>query len=89
MTDADLQFNEDQEFARPTAAAQSPVLARLVLKTGIVSTREQANYALLGIAVIGILFTFFMLFSGGSMSAPHPVFKEGQNVLVSPGAPMP
>ena len=67
---ADLQFSEEQEFSRPVETQQQSLFIRLVYKTGLVHTERDAEYLLLGVAVIGILFTLFMLFSGGS--APKP-----------------
>lgn len=76
-----IQFNEEQEFARPAAMPEQSVFIRFVLKTGLAKTEQGATYLLLGIAIIGIVFTLFMLFSGGSKPSQNP-FKEGQNVLI-------
>lgn len=65
-----IQFDEEQEFSRPTETQQQSLLIRLAYKTGLVQTKQGAEYLLLGIAVVGILFTIFMLFSSGGNSKP-------------------
>lgn len=67
---ADVQFDEDQEYSRPTMTTQESPLVRLVIATGLVKTKEQAEYLLLGIACTCIGITFFVLLSG--MSQNHP-----------------
>ena len=67
---ADLQFSEEQEFTRPAEVPQQSVFIRLALKTGLIQTERSAEYLLLGIAVVGIVFTLFMLFSGGGSTKP-------------------
>jgi hypothetical protein len=66
----DIQFNEEQEFNRPAEVPQQSVFIRLALKTGLVKTEQGANYLLLGVAIVGILFTLFMMFSSGGSSKP-------------------
>lgn len=66
----ELQFQEDQEFSRPVIAPQQSLFIRLAYKTGLVQTERGAEYLLLSIAAIGILFTVFMLFSNGGSSKP-------------------
>lgn len=55
---ADIQFEEEQQFQRYGQAEQKPFMIRLVLSTGIVSTDKQAEYVLLGIAVVAIILAF-------------------------------
>lgn len=79
---ADIQFNEEQEFSRRTAAAQTPRFVRLVLKTGIVSTEKGANYVLLiAVVVAGILALFVIPFSLGPTSS-KPIINP--NIPISP-----
>ena len=54
---SDIQFEEEQMYARPdmTASSQQSALARLVLKTGIVRTERAAEHVLLIIAVLALI----------------------------------
>jgi len=64
---ADIQFEEESQFRRPEEANQKPFFIRLVLSTGIVSDEKQAQYVLLGIAVLVIILAFMIpSFIGGS-----------------------
>ncbi|MDO8593518.1 MAG: hypothetical protein Q7R59_01305 [bacterium] len=80
---ADVQFEEEQ-YQRGYQAEQKPFMIRLVLSTGIVSTDDAAKYVLLGVAVVGILITLFVFFSGSSSAPRNNPYAEGQNVLLPP-----
>lgn len=56
----DIQFQEEQEFSRPDAAPAESVFIRLVYKTGLVSTKTQAEYVLLGFAVLLLILAFLI-----------------------------
>ncbi|TSA43894.1 hypothetical protein D4R49_01620 [bacterium] len=81
---ANVQFEEEQQYQRGYQAKQKPFMIRLVLSTGIVSTDDAAKYVLLGVAVVGILITLFVLFSGSSSALRNNPYAEGQNVLLPP-----
>lgn len=83
-----IQFDGDQEFSRPIEKFQPSVFVRFVLSTGLAKTEKVANYLLFGISIVGIIFTFFVLFSSGNKS-PVQTFKEGQNVIGTVGAMTP
>ena len=80
----DIQFEGESEFERPSAAAApSPFFVRLLLRTGLVQTERAANYVLIGIASVGIVFTLFTLFSFNE-SNPRPVNNSITGVPISP-----
>ena len=56
---ADIQFQEEQ-YQRPVESEQKSLFIRLVLATGIVATDTQAEYVLLGVAVILIILAFLI-----------------------------
>ena len=61
---ADLQFNEEpQEFSRYNAEDQPSALARLVLATGVVGTKEAAQYVLFGLFILFTAATLWIIFS--------------------------
>jgi hypothetical protein len=57
---ADIQFDEEQQFQQGYQVEQTPFFIRLVLATGIVSTDKQAQYLLLGLAVVAILISIYV-----------------------------
>ena len=79
----DIQFEGESEFERPSAAASPPLLVRLLLRTGLVQTERGANYVLVGIAGVGIIFTLFTLFSFGQNS-PRPANNSITGIPISP-----
>ena len=68
---ADIQFEEEQ-YQRPAESEKKSLFIRLVLATGIVSTDQQAEYVLLGIAIVGIIVSLFLSFGGGSHTVQKP-----------------
>ncbi len=81
---ADIQFDEEQQYQHPAQAERKPLLARLVLATGIVSTDKQAQYVLLGIAIFFIILTFAIpMFARVSSPALTPA--EEMRALTAPG----
>jgi|GEM_PF-3248624 len=55
-----VEFTEESnDLAQPAHAHETPTLVRWVLKTGIVKEEKQANYLLLGIAVVLLAITVF------------------------------
>ena len=73
---ADVQFEENNFEGRfSPVSSQPPVLVRFILKTGLVKDEKQANYVLIGIAVVAVISAIFILRSsfGGSAPAESPV----------------
>lgn len=50
-----VSFNEEPTRAAYSAIAKKPALIRMVLATKIVQTDKQAEYVLIGIAVLAII----------------------------------
>ncbi len=80
---SDVQFEESNFQGRFTpVSSQLPTLVRLVLKTGLVKDEKQANYVLIGIAVVAVISTIFVIKSnfGGAQSGgdfvPPSSFSE-------------
>jgi len=68
---ADIQFDEEQEFSRPSfsesaSAEHQPILVRLVLKTGLVTDPKIAEYVLLGIAIVAFIVSIVIVTSAGT-----------------------
>lgn len=57
---SDIQFQEDQEFSRRDTTPVQSKFIQIVLKMGIVSTEKQAEYVLLGFAVLLLIFAFLI-----------------------------
>lgn len=76
---ADLQFQEEQQYQRPAAMQESPLI-RLVLRTGIVSSEQAAEYVLLAIAVIAFIVSGFLLFGGTSENTSNELIQRAQQV---------
>ena len=71
---SDIRFETDQanEFGRPPEP-QGFDLSGSLIKAGLVSTREEAQYVLLAVAVLVFLMAGYFFFSGGSSSAVPPL----------------
>lgn len=65
----DVQFSEEQEYARPEAASATPLFVRLVLRTGLVQNERQAEYVLIGALVLIVGLTFFIWSSSSTVSS--------------------
>lgn len=70
---ADIQFDEEQQYQRPREVNQKPFFIRLVLATGIVADDRQAEYVLLGVAVLAVILAFVIpsLLSSSSPQIPQ------------------
>jgi len=66
-----VSFNEEPEYARPSRNAQKPVLTRLILATKFVATDKQAEYVLIGIAVLALVVTLWLWPFGRSAPAEN------------------
>ncbi len=71
---ADIQFEGEQEFARPAVTRESGGLIALVQKWGFAKDNHQAEYVLLGIAVVAVIAAIFVFSMSGS-SAPPPALN--------------
>ncbi len=67
----DMQF-EDQtnEFGAPRERATGFDLTGKLVQWGLVSTPQEAQYALIAVAVLAFLVAAYFLFSSGGGSAP-------------------
>lgn len=82
---ADIQFEEEQDLARPTFVQSTPAskstFVRLLLRTGIVTSERTAQYVLIFLSVIALLATIAIFVDRDSprgssmMSNEPPQFK--------------
>ena len=63
---ADVEFNEDQadEFGRPPSRSSSDFTGKLI-KWGLVSSRQEAEYVMIGIGIAVAVLAFFVYRSTG------------------------
>ncbi|MBI5644716.1 hypothetical protein HY970_01325 [Candidatus Kaiserbacteria bacterium] len=67
---SDLQFDTpDNEFGRPPEAKPGFDITGKLVEWGLVSSRQEAQYVLIGVGVLALIAAFFFMRSGGS-SAP-------------------
>jgi|GEM_PF-2495755 hypothetical protein len=73
---ADVQFeNQGEEFGRPPQSSAFDLTGAMV-RWGLVSTRQQAEYVMIALAVVAFLIAAYFLFTGGgsgSIPPPPPV----------------
>lgn len=81
---ADIRFEEDQGFSPRNAEPQESALIRLVFSTGLAKTREDAQYVLVGVVVVFVLLSLFLLSSSSKKPASNS-YQEGQSVLLPQG----
>ena len=67
-----VQFeNQGEEFGRPPERASAFDLTGMLVQWGVVSSRQQAEYVLIGIGVFAFAVAIFIYFgSSGSSSVP-------------------
>lgn len=73
-----VQFEEDNSYNQNSFSSsnQGPKgLTKLVIKFGFAKDEKQAQYVLLGVAVLMIAVSLFLVFGGGRLNAT-PVSKE-------------
>jgi hypothetical protein len=58
----DMQFDQDNagEFGSPPTASDGGITATLI-KWGLVSTEQEAQYVLIGVAVVALVLAFFLV----------------------------
>ncbi|OGG51079.1 hypothetical protein A3C18_03710 [Candidatus Kaiserbacteria bacterium RIFCSPHIGHO2_02_FULL_54_11b] len=80
---ADMQFQTDNqnEFGRPPAS-QGFDLTGMLMKWGVASSRQQAEYVLIGIAVLAIVVGVFFYLSGSSGSPIPSADPDGPAPIV-------
>ena len=65
----DIQFDEESRYPQHERPADTSPFIRFVLATGMVSTKRQAEYVLLGSAAFMVILAFIIpLFMGGSQA---------------------
>ncbi|OGG56145.1 hypothetical protein A3D71_03000 [Candidatus Kaiserbacteria bacterium RIFCSPHIGHO2_02_FULL_55_20] len=67
MSEMQFQTDNQNEFGRPPEASGSDISGMLI-KWGIASSRQQAEYVLIGIAVAVFVIAAFIYFSGSGAS---------------------
>jgi hypothetical protein len=69
----DLQFdNTENEFGRPPVASAGFDITGKLVGWGLVSTRQQAEYVLIGLGVLVLIIAFFVYHGTGSSLPPPP-----------------
>ncbi len=60
----EVTFDEEDSIVpqRPKAAEKKSTFTKLIIQWGLAKDDKQAQYVLLGIAVVGIAITFFNIF---------------------------
>jgi hypothetical protein len=78
----DLQFdNQTNEFGRPPEASNGFDITGKLINWGFVSNRKEAEYVLIGVAVVALLAAFFFYkSSAGSLPPPPPIGAAGQHL---------
>jgi hypothetical protein len=72
-----MQFNTGtDDFARPPAAPSGSDIAGKLVQWGLVSTRQEASYVLIAVAVLAVLVASYFLFFGGSGSDVPPLLPQ-------------
>jgi len=72
-----VEFNDEQNqnrvlYGRLAQSNQAPKLVTWLLKIGIAKNETQANYILIGIAVIALISSIYLLFRSNSDTRPTP-----------------
>lgn len=77
---SNVQFEEGNYVGGrfDTVSADTPLLVKFLLKTGLVKTEEQANYALIGVAVCAFLAAFIVFYNAVKAKPP----PQNQNVVL-------
>lgn len=72
-SDDQVRFeNQGDEFGAPPQRGGGMDLSAALVRSGLVSSAEQAQYVLVGIAVLIFLFAGYFFFRSGGGSAPPP-----------------
>jgi hypothetical protein len=74
---ADIQFDTNpSEFGTPPQGKPGWDLTGQIVSLGLAKTREQAEYLLIGVAVLAIIIAAYFLFhSGGGEMSRTPVYS--------------
>ncbi len=79
---SDMQFNTEQqnEFGRPPEVSSGTDWTAKIISWGLASNRQQAEYVMIGIAVLALVLAFFLYrgLSGGSSVPTEPVYNTSQ-----------
>ncbi len=67
----DMQFNDSSnEFGTPPASKNGSDISDKLIAWGFVSSRKEAEYVLIAVAVLSLIVAYFVLQSGGSSAPP-------------------
>jgi len=73
MSEMQFQTDDQNEFGRPPMSSGGFDLSGMLIKWGVVSSPQQAEYVLITVAAICLIVAgYFFFFSGGG-SDPFPV----------------
>lgn len=76
----DIQFNEEQQYRQTEPSVREPFLIRILVDTRIVSGRQQAEYVLLGVAIIASVIAIFFWNSDSKTRVPQREIDLIKNV---------
>jgi phosphate starvation-inducible membrane PsiE len=59
----DVQFDQDNanEFGAPPTVSSDSGMTAMLIKWGLVSTEQEAQYVLIGVAVVALVLAFFLV----------------------------
>lgn len=70
-----VEFNDEQNqnrvlYGRFAQSSQAPKLVTWLLKIGIAKNETQANYILIGVAIIALISSFYIFFRSNADTRP-------------------
>jgi hypothetical protein len=68
----DIQFDEEQQYRHPLESRPKSIFVKFVLSTGVVTAEKDAQYVLVGFAVLMLALAFLIPILFGSSSARTP-----------------
>lgn len=85
MPEQQIKFDTPaDEFGRPPQESAGSDITGKLVQWGFVATRQEAQYALVGVAAIALIVAYFLYrgVSGGSDVPTEPVYGAIQRILV-------
>jgi hypothetical protein len=83
MPEQQIKFDTPaDEFGRPPQQSAGSDITGKLIQWGFVSTRQEAQYALVGVAVVALILAYFLYgkLGGGSSVPTEPVYSANQSI---------